>query len=242
MASHDKVDKGKPRQRKSKGLPNLHRPEGVVIIFPEALDEYGHRPEPPSLEQLDQLARKHGFRVPFDAAGDLELLWYWWRGRLQVRPEPSGTERGQVLQAVARRAGGLADALRHAGANEQELINGAFPSWQLDCETLLRIALRLEVASKTAAEMVAASKPGQQGDPVTIALLSRLWRIFRKAFGAAAPRISRSDKYGGAFFEFADDVMRVFGVGKSNNALGKAIEKALRAVDRQDAEAKVSPN
>lgn len=226
----------------AKELPDLHRPAGAVIVHPEALDEYGHRPEPPSTEQLAQLARKHGFQVPFDVASDLEQLWYWWRGRLQVRPEPLGTERGYLLQELARRAGELADALRHAGDNEKKLIKEAFPSWRLDCDAILRNAWRLEVSSKAAAKQVTASRPGQQGDPVTIDLLGRLWRVFRKAFGANAPRISRSDKYAGAFFEFADDVLHAFGVGKSNNALGKAIEKALRAVDRQDAEAKVSPN
>ena len=242
MASHNKVDKRKLRQRKSKELPDLHRPEGVVIIRPEALDEYGHRPEPPSTDQLEQLARKHGFQVPFDVTGELEQLWYWWRGRLQVRPEPSGTERGYLLQEVARRAGELADALRHAGDNEKKLITESFPVWQVDCEIMLRNAMRLEASSNAAAKQVTASKPGQKGDPATIDLLGRLWRIFRKAFGADAPRISRSDNYGGAFFEFADDVLHDFGVAKSNTALGKAIEKALRAVDRQDAEAKVSPN
>ena len=87
-------------------------------------------------------------------------------------------------------------------------------------------------------QKVRASKSGARGRVETVALLCRLWRIYRDAFGPDAARVTRMGTlYSGKFFDFANDTLRLFGVRMSNGALGKAIQTAQRAVIASDAKA-----
>jgi hypothetical protein len=217
-------------KRKKKGLPDL-RPRSYT--FPEKPDEKGHTHTPPAPQAIHHLAKKHGFPRDLDLATELTERWFWWRAYIEIGPGPQGSERRRFLQQMASRAGALEEGLDKIGSADRTLILETSP--QLALDSLRRSVHELGVAAQFAARRVPKSRAGRRGDPDTIELLCKLWRLYHKAFGANAPRITRSgEKYSGRFFEFANDVLRLFDIRKTNNALGKAIEKAQSVVDSSD--------
>ena len=228
MATHQTNPKRKGQSPKRTQLPDC-RPKGHT--FPEAPDQHGRRFEPPPAERIRQLASQHAFPDHFDLVGELQWRWEWWRGSVQEGREPLGSDRRRLLRAIAHLADDLAEAINRTGSTERKLILDAFLHYHLDLAALERDARRLARSSTVAAKLVTSSKRGQRGDPATDELLYCLWRTYIRAFGPDAPRLSRTDKYDGQFFRFADGVLKLFGIRKSNNALGKAIEKALRIAD-----------
>lgn len=239
MGAGSKKGPARTRSRRRKPLPDL-RPRGHT--FPEPPDERGRRIEPPSEDNIHGLAVKHGFPPEFDLVGHLNWRWEWWRGSLQHGPEPIGADRKRLLREIGQRANALADAIERTGGPERKLLLEAFLAYELDLGDIERKCRQLARSASIAQRQVEPSKRGQKGDPAFDDLLYGLWRTYQKAFGADAPRLSRSDRYDGPFFKFSNDVLRLFGIEKSNNGLGKAIEKILRAADRVDAAAASSPN
>lgn len=212
-----------------KVLPDLRE---VGYTFPEAADSQGRRPSPPAAENIRELAMKHNFAEHFDLVSELNECWFWWRAGAHFGPAVPGSVRRDFLIELARRAEDLAEAVTKAGSYERRLILDIETPDRLDLEAVEKYAQRLSAAAAVAARNVPRSAPGARGDPDTIDLLCKLWRVYLKAFGPNARRLTRSgDKYSGRFFYFADDVLRLFNICKSNMALGKAIEKAQTAVD-----------
>lgn len=216
-------------KRKAKRLPDL-RPRGYT--FPEEADEAGRAPAPPTPEEINRLAAKHLFPKEIDLAAELTERWYWWRSYVHIGPAPLGSVRKMFLQKMALRADGLVEAISKLGPAERNLILAISP--QLDLDSLERTVHELERTSQIAARRILLSPAGRRGDQDTLNLLCKLWRLYQNAFGGNAPRITRSgDAYSGKFFDFADDVLRLIGIHKNNNGLGKAIEKAQKRVAKR---------
>lgn len=225
------------KERKRKELPDL-RPR--VYSFPEAPDAKGRTWSPPSEEEIRELATRHGFPPLFDLVGELENRWFWWRSGVQVGPPPAASVHRKFLQELALRANSLAEAVGKAGILERRLIFDAVLPQHLDLSVLERNSRRLAAAASVAARNVPPSVPGARGDPDTIELLCKLWRVYRSAFGSNARRLTRTgDRYSGRFFNFANDTLRLFGVRKSNQSLGKAIQKAQAAVAAREAQKRI---
>ena len=189
---------------------------------------------PPSEDAIRLIAATHGIPESADLPRRLEEEWYWWRQSKQLGSPTPGAVRRQFLREVARRALALEESINKAGADERRALLDTFPPTRFNLDALATGAHDLWLAASIASRHVPKTKAGHPGDPATHSLLCKIWLIYREAHGAGAPKISRSDEYGGAFFRFAEDVLRVFGERKSNNALGKAIEKALAAVKRRE--------
>jgi hypothetical protein len=208
-----------------------------VYSFPERPGKDGRAWSPPSDVQLRELALRHGFPLDFDLAHHLEDSWFWWRADMQAGKPPTAAARKEFLKELARRAESLADAVNKAGIVERRLIFDVIPPARLELDKIALDSHNLAQAAKVAVRRVRPSKKGARGDPDTIELLCRLWRIYRSAFGASARRVTRSgNQYSGRFFRFAEEVLRQFGVRrKSNMSLGKLIEKAQAAVGRREA-------
>jgi len=221
---------------KRKELPDL-RQRGYTS--PEGPDENGRVPVPPTKEKMTALGKRHRIPPSFDLADQLEWRWFWWRASDQIGPAPRGAERRDFLFELARRAEQLEEAISKAGGVERGLIFDTFPPSRLDIDRLARDAHNLAIAAKVASRHVTPSRAGARGNVSVIELLCKLWRIYREALGPNAPRISREGtRYGGPFFDFAQDVLELFAARRMSNAsLGKAIQKAQAAVTARDAEA-----
>lgn len=217
--------------RKRKELPDL-RPRGYT--FPEGPDEDGRSHSPPTDEAIHALAERYHFPPDFDLAGRLRHQWEWWRADMQIGPDPTAQERRAFLHELAERAERLNDALSKAGTVERGLILDLYPPGTLKLDELRAGAHHLATAARVAERRVTPSRRGARGRVETVELLCKLWRTYRAAFGTDAPKLSRvGTVYGGAFFDFAGDTLRLFGVRMSNASLGKAIQKAQTAVSNE---------
>lgn len=211
--------------------------------------------------KIAQLAEKHGFPAQFNLPKHLEDPLLGWRADLTFGPPMPGAERKRLLRELAKRAKSFAEAARCAGDYERKLILEALaPAFQRATaavrdnvrsqETPIPINIpsdrqwlavevafdRLEAAAIAAQSKVRQSRAGARGRQDEINLICGLWRAYRTAFGAAARRISwDGSRYSGKFLDFADDVLRqCCAINLPNQALGRAIMKAHKAVDLKD--------
>jgi hypothetical protein len=230
------------RRRAARELPNMR---GRGYTFPEGP---GGR-SPPTDDEIAGLAQRHGFPVTFDLAGRLTHCWEWWRGSMQMGPEPPAKAHKEFLAELADRAQALEDALERAGAIERRAIQATIAAHELDLEKLRRSVRRLRLGAMIGTKTIARSPPGAHGDAPLAQLIFQLLRLYVGAFGPEAPRItkgaaaSNGQIYSGRFFDLVDDVLRLpsFDVQKSNLALGKAIERVIRLVKRRGIELTSSP-
>jgi len=221
------------KARKRKELPDL-RPR--VYSFPEGPDSTGRIPSPPSEDEVRRLANRHGFPAQFDLVRELEDRWFWWRTDVQIGRSPAASVHRDFLRELALRARLLNEAVSKIGILERRLIHNAVLPPHLDLDLLERHSRHLAAAAQVAAKGVPPSARGARGDPYTIELLCKLWRLYQSAFGPNARRLTRTgDQFSGRFFDFANDTLRLFGIRKSNQSLGKAIQKAQAAVAARDA-------
>lgn len=225
-------------RRKSRELPDL-RPK--VHRFPEPPNNNGQQPTPPTRAKIESIAIRHGFPPSCDLVSEIERRWEWWRGDVQKGADPPATVHKKFLVEMAKRAKALEDAIERAGIVERRAIFDSVARHNLDLQLLERQLKWLRRGATAGARTVPPSRSGARGDPTLLNLLCQLFRIYTTAFGANAQRITKTDKYSGPFFDFTFDVLREFGVQKSNQALGKAIEKAIAAVDLAIAEGRLSP-
>jgi hypothetical protein len=149
--------------------------------------------------------------------------------------------RKKFLRETARRAKQLEQAIEYVGSIERNAILEIVGSHNLDLNAVKRSVHFLWLGATAGARNIPPSQRGRHGDGPFIELLCKLFRVYLKAFGENAPRLSKTHRYSGRFFSFAEDVLKTFGVRKSNHAIGKAIEKAIAAVDRWNAKNRVSP-
>ncbi len=217
------------KKRGQRDLPDL-RPR--VHSFPEPPDADGNVPEPPSTEQIEALARKHKYPVGFDLVNPIHSAWFWWNGRTQTEPEPPMAVHRSFLEEMARRAEALEESLTKAGSVERSAILDTVGTHNVDFENLRQSIQWLRRGAAAGAAKLKPTRAGPRGDEETLRLLCKLFDLNVKAFGQNAPRITKAEKYEGRFFDFAADVFQMFGIRKSNKALGKAIEKAIKRVDR----------
>ena len=219
---------------KRKALPDL----SPRVVSPDEPDARGRTHSPPTPQQILTLAKHHGFPPDFDLQERLDDRWSWWRFDVESGPPPTGSVRREFLRELSQRAELLAEAIGKIGVADRAVMLKA--DLRLDLEALTRMLHHVSSASRAAMQKVPPSRPGARGRADTIELLCKLWRLYREAFGPGAARVTRvGTVYGGKFFDFADDTLRLFGVRMSNAALGKVIQKAQRAVDARDAEARM---
>jgi hypothetical protein len=211
----------------------------------------GHRfPEgpggrsPPSDEEIEALARRHGFPPEFDLNRDLYSCWEWWRGSVQSGPNPPASVHKKYMVELAVRAKALEEAIERAGVIERRAIFDTIGAHNnLDLDELKRSVNWLWLGAVAGAKTISPSRVGRQGDPPLTQLLYMLLRVYVRAFGPDAPRLTKGGAavdgktYSGRFFDLADDVLGLpaFNVRKSNTALGKAIERVLRLVKLRNA-------
>lgn len=217
------------KKHRQRDLPDL-RPRRHS--FPETPDADGNVPEPPSSEKIAALARKHKFPVGFDLVKPIHAAWYWWRGRTQTGPDSPMADHRSFLEEMARRSEALEEALNKAGGVERSAIFNVVGSYDLDLEDLQRNLQMLRLGANAGAANLKPTRAGPRGDEKSLRLLCTLFDLNVRAFGPNARRITNADIYSGRFFDFAADVLQMFGIHKSNAALGKAIEKAIKIVDR----------
>lgn len=138
------------------------------------------------------------------------------------------------LKKMARRAKALQESLIRVGGVgvERSAILDAIGTDNFDLDDLNRRVGVLFVGATIGAKQLKRTRSGRRGDQETLRLLCKLFELNVEVFGESAPRITKADDYQGRFFDFADDVLQLFGIQKSNAALGKAIEKAIKIVDR----------
>lgn len=200
--------------------------------FPEPPDAEGYVPKPPSTEQIEELGRKHKYPFGFDLVNPIHSAWFSWRGHTQTGPELSMAVHRSFLEKMARRAEALEESLTKAGSVERSAILDIVGTHNLDFKGLQRSLQRLRLGADAGAAKLKPTRAGPRGDEETLRLLCDLFDVNVKAFGQNAPRITNAEKYKGRFFDFAADVFQMFGIRKSNAALGRAIEKAIKIVDR----------
>ena len=195
--------------------------------YPES-SQNGHGKTAPDIATLRAIAEKHGFPPEIDLAEKLDERWFWWRFDVVTGRHPSASVQRKFLREVTRRVASLGQALdRVPEFLRRSILECAGGSERLDVSSLRQALHVLRSASFAATERVQPSHPGAWGNPELIDLLMKLHRIWQEAFGANAARIGKADRYRGKFFDFANDVLKVFGIQKSNQALGKAIELAI---------------
>ncbi len=216
---------------KKSGKRNLPDFRPGVHRFPEPPGANGKVPEPPSAEQIEALGRKHKYPDGFDLVKPIQSAWEWWRGRMQIAPEYPTTAHKDFLKEMARRAESLGEAIDKAGSVERSAIFDVVGSQNLDLKVLRRNLQMLRLGANAGAANLKRTRPGPRGNEETLALLVTLFDLNIKAFGQKAPRITKADGYEGPFFSFAADVFQMFGIHKSNAALGRAIENAIKIVD-----------
>jgi hypothetical protein len=201
--------------------------------YPEPPDADGNVAEPPSSEQIEALALEHQYPVEIDLVKPIQDAWYWWRTHTQTEPMPPMADHRRFLKEMARRAAALEESLIKAGTVERSAILDAVGSQNMDFEGLRRSVQWLRRGAGTGATGLKKSRAGPRGDDETLRLVCKLFELNVKAWGQDAPRITNAGKYSGRFFDFAADVLQIFGITKSNDALGKVIEKAIKIVDRK---------
>ncbi len=217
------------KKRKSPELPDL-RPK--AIKFPEPPDTDGNTPEPPTPEQIEKLARKYNYPADFELAKPIQDAWHWWRRDIQTgQDEPAAIHR-KFLETMARRVKALEECLAKAGSTERRAIFDSVGSHNVNFSSLQQNLRMLRLGAKAGAKNLQPTPTGPRKEENTLRLLCKLFELNVKAFGQDAPRIAKSDHYSGQFFDFADDVLKMFGIPKSNAALGKQIEKAIIIVDK----------
>ena len=166
----------------------------------------------------------------------IQESWYWWRGDLQTgQDEPAAIHR-RFLTTMASRVEALEECLTKAGSTERNAIFDSVGSDNVDFNSLQRSLRMLRLGAKSGAKNLQPTRTGRRREENTLRLLCKLFELNVEAFGQDAPRISNNlNKYSGKFFDFAYDVLELFGIriGKSNAALGKQIEKAIKIVDKK---------
>ena len=218
------------KKRKSHELPDL-RPR--TIKFPEPPDADGKTPEPPTTEQIKVLARKHNYPEGFELVKPIQESWYWWRGDLQTgQDEPAAIHR-RFLTTMASRVEALEECLTKAGSTERNAIFDSVGSDNVDFNSLQRSLRMLRLGAKSGAANLERTRAGPHSDEKIPRLLCKLFELNVRAFGHDAPRITKSNQYSGRFFDFADEVLQLFGISMTNDALGKQIEKAIKIVDEK---------
>jgi len=218
------------KKRKGRELPDL-RPK--AIKFPEPPDANEKVPEPPSAERIEALGRKHKYPDDFDLVNPIQSAWEWWRGRVQAGQDEPAAIRRRFLRTMSRRAEALEECLAKAGSTERKAIFDSVGSHNVNFSSLQQNLRMLRLGAKAGAKNLQPTQPGPRKEENTLRLLCKLFELNVRAFGQDAPRISNNlNEYSGQFFDFANDVLELFGIRKSNAALGKQIEKAIKIVDK----------
>jgi len=213
---------------KKSGKRNLADLRPGVHRFPEPPDAGGNVPEPPSVEQIESLGRKHKYPDDFDLVKPIHGAWEWWRGRTQTGPEHPMADHKTFLKKMSRRAEALEEAIDKAGSVERSAILDVVGSQNLDLKVLRRNLQMLRLGANAGAANLKQTRAGPRGDEETLVLLCMLFELNVRAFGSNAPRITKAEKYSGRFFDFAAEVFQMFGIHKTDDALGRAIEKAIK--------------
>lgn len=196
------------------------------------------RQQPVIRNYISELAEDHSFPLGFDLLTKLDECWLWWCVSLQAGRFPSGRERRDLLDSLAKCADRLVKDISEFTRVYQFNVCEPMPGMDLmELETLERRLEKLSKASRAVIENVQLSQPGRRGQVDRINLLCRLWRIYRDAFGHQARRVTRvGTMYSGRFFDFANATLPLFGIGQlSDGSLGKMIQKAQEAVRDRDA-------
>ena len=149
-----------------------------------------------------------------------------------MEPVPPMAIHRRFLKEMARRAADLEEALTKAGSVQRSAILDAVGSGNVDFDVLKRSIRMLRLGALAGAESLEPTRAGPRGDDDTLKLLCKLFELNVEAFGENAPRITKAGGYQGQFFDFAAEVLQMFGIRKSNAALGRAIENAIKIVDQ----------
>jgi hypothetical protein len=222
----------KQKRRKSHQLPTFPPNH---YSYPNSHGPDGKRDEPPHQEGLRLLAQRHGFPPDFDLAEEIEDRWFWWRFDTVTGRMPPATVQRQFLREVSKRAAAIEEAIDKLPDDlRDDILESVGGPAHLNLHQLKWSAHFLRMGCIAAVKKIPPSRRGARGNPELIRLLLKLFRLYRRAFGTNAARITKADRYGGRFFEFANDVLVAFGIHKSNQALGKAIEKAIADARRRD--------
>lgn len=218
------------KKRKGRELPDL-RPK--AIKFPEPPDANEKVPEPPAPEQIEKLARKYNYPANFELAKPIQDAWHWWRGDIQTGPDEPAAIHRKFLETMACRVKALEECLAKAGSTERRAIFDSVGSHNVNFSSLQQNLRMLRLGAKAGAKNLQPTRSGPRKEENTLRLLCKLFELNVRAFGQDAPRISNNlNEYSGQFFDFANDVLELFGIRKSNAALGKQIEKAIKIVDK----------
>jgi len=140
------------------------------------------------------------------------------------------------LKAMARRAEALEEAIDKAGSVERSAILDVVSSQNLellDLKLLRRNLQVLRLGANAGAVNLKRTRPGPRGDEESLTLLVTLFDLNVRAFGPNAPRITKASKYEGRFFDFAKEVFQMFEIDKTDDALGRAIENAIKIEGRK---------
>ena len=219
------------KKKSRRNLPDL-RPK--VYSVPEPKDQHGIDSNLPSKEHIEALGKRHGYPTGFDLVNELQDAWIFWRGDVETGSEPTATEHRRFLQEIARHAKALEEALTKAGSVERSAILNVWGNRNLDFEALRQSVYQLWIGATVGVRSLKATRAGPRGDKATMRLICLLYKINVSAFGESAPRIARAEKYQGRFFDFTSDVFLLFGIDKSNFALGRSIEKAIKIVNKRE--------
>jgi hypothetical protein len=220
------------RRRKAHSLPTFPPNH---YSYPEDAAAEGAQHVRPSAEAIQALAAAHGFPTSFDLVEELHERWFWWRADVSMGRTPAASAQKRYLRELSARAAALEEALRTLPDTlHDELMDVGGGPERLNLAALRWQAYQLWVNAWAAAGRLTPSRAGAPGDPALLQLIVKLRRMYCAAFGPNAPRLSKSDRYGGKFFTFVESVLALFGVEKSNAALGRLIARALKDIDRRD--------
>jgi hypothetical protein len=226
------------RRQRKRPLPDL-RPRGYT--FPEGPGGQ----QPPEHHALLELATRHRFQNPEAVAATLaDDVWFWWRALVQIGPTTPAAQSRELLRAIQDRAAALAEAIASCGQRETTLLH-EWTTRQLDLPKLQEHLHDLQLTARIAAGHVPSSKRGRPNGPAGW-VARKLTTLWLEEFGERARRLSRRSKlnranpgsrrakdnvramYSGPLFDFVSDTFALFGIEKSDEAIGKAIEGARR--------------
>lgn len=215
------------KRRTRKSPPDLRH---VGYTDPVPASSQGTKPHRPTIDQFRELAKRHGIEHADSVAEKLDEAWYWWQVDHAEGLPPKGSDVRKLLDETSRRATLLQEVLTNMDASTRQSIR------QLDRRIDLRLIQRrldwLARAAKDAKQTIPRSPAGSPGRHTVFNLLCSIRRIYVGALGKNASRISRTDVFGGRFFEFARDVMDIFSAPTlSEAALGKQLQRAIKKVD-----------
>lgn len=184
---------------------------------------------------VTDLAACHKFPTDFPLENHLLAAWTWFEHHQQVaqRPPVTGKSIAIVLREISRSASALRDALARGAAPVRVALNRAIEH-AVEIDPLMTDLRELEVSAEIALTNIDASNGGRPVDRAFRSLLFDGCRIYLRAFGVNAPTITKADTYSGPLFAWCTDLFGAFKVNpKTNDAMGKAIERTLARLKRQ---------